>query len=89
MSSVSFNARERRLVVEGPCWPGDQVGIAHAIEECAEPTHGLVVDLTRLATVPPEVAAAVEDACRTVERRGTWVRLWKPKGSDAPPALTM
>lgn len=76
MASVSFNARERRLVLDGPCWPDDAHGLAGAIDAHAEPGRLLVVDLTRLAGVPADVSAAVDGACRSAEDRGCHVHVW-------------
>lgn len=89
MASISYLSRERRLVVEGPCRSGDGAELARAIEAAAEPTHGLVVDLTRAGDLPPEIAAAVTDACCSAERRGSWVRTWtlpSPRPQTSPPA---
>lgn len=76
MASVSYNARERRLVLDGPCWPDDAPGVAEAIDTFAEPDRMLVVDLTRLVDVPAEVSDAVEGARRSAEDRGCHVHLW-------------
>jgi hypothetical protein len=81
MASVSFNARERRLVLEGLCWPTDARGVARAIEGYAEPSHVLVLDLTRLASVPAEVADAIATACAEVEQRHCPVRVWTLPGT--------
>src|SRR3954454_1574182 len=76
MASVSFNARERRLVVENLCWPEDAPGLAAAIGASADPDNGLVVDLTRMPYVPREVAVAITEARRRAESRGCRVRVW-------------
>ncbi|MDF1605402.1 hypothetical protein [Nocardioides sp. YIM 152315] len=76
MASVSYNARERRLVVESFCWPEDAPGLADAIEAFADPGSGLIVDLTRMPSVPSEVAVAIRDACRGAESLGCRVRVW-------------
>jgi hypothetical protein len=76
MASVSYNARERRLVFESLCWPEDAPGLADAIGAFAEPASTLVVDLTRMPFVPSEVADAIEGACRAAEAAGCRVRVW-------------
>jgi hypothetical protein len=76
MVSVSYNARERRLVLDGPCWPSDAGGLADAILDVAEPTHGLVLDLTRVTGVPDEVATAITNVCCAAEARGCRIRVW-------------
>jgi hypothetical protein len=81
MASVSFNARERRLILEGLCWPSDDRRVAQAIEACAQPSHILVLDLTRLAAVPSEVADAITAACARVEPRSCRVRVWTLPGT--------
>jgi hypothetical protein len=81
MVAVSFNARERRLVLDGPCWPGDAGGLADAIREAADPTRGLVLDLTRVSSVAPEVALAITKARCAVEAEGCRVMVWTLPGS--------
>jgi hypothetical protein len=84
MASVSYNAREKRLVAEGPCWPEDTHSLVDAIGAFAAPGSGLVVDLTRVPYLPPEVALAIGDACRTAEHTGCRVRVWTdPETSTA------
>jgi hypothetical protein len=78
MTSVSYNERERRLILEGPCWPGDDQGVGQAIETYADPGRGLIVDLTRLAGIPTEVAGAIAGACQDAEQRGCRVLVWTP-----------
>jgi len=80
MVAVSFNARERRLVLDGPCWAEDAVGLADAIREAAGTTHALVLDLTRVNTVPPEVAAAITRARCAAEAGGCGVTVWTLPG---------
>ena len=81
MVSMSYNDRERRLVLEGPCWPGDGPRVVRAIREHAEEGRSLVLDLTRLSSVPDDVAAAVSQGCRSAELAGGWVSVWTPPGS--------
>ena len=82
MVAVSFNVRERRLVLDGPCWPEDAVGEADAIHEAAGTTQALVLDLTRITGVPPEVAGAITRARCSVEAGGCRVTVWTlPDGS--------
>jgi hypothetical protein len=76
MVSVSYNARERRLVLDGPCRPSDAGGLAGAILDVAEPTRCLVLDLTRVTGVPDEVATAITNVCWAAEARGCRVRVW-------------
>ncbi|MGY2700576.1 hypothetical protein [Nocardioides sp. HB32] len=81
MVAVSFNARERRLVVDGPCWATDAGAVADAIRSSAEPMRGLVIDLTRLAGLPDEVAAAVHRARCAAEAAGCGITVWTLPGS--------
>ena len=81
MVSVSFNARERRLVLDGTCRPGDAGGVADAIRDAADPTRGLVLDLTRVTSVPAEVALAVTRARCAAEADGCRVTVWTLPGS--------
>jgi hypothetical protein len=81
MVALSFNTRERRLVLDGTCWPGDADGLADAIREAADPLHGLVLDLTRLASVPHEVAVAITKARCAAEAEGCRVLVWTLPGS--------
>ena len=76
MVSVSFNERERRLVLDGPCWPSDAGGLAGAILDVADPTRGLVLDLTRVTGIPPVVAGAITSACCRAEADGCHIRVW-------------
>jgi len=76
MTTVSYHARERRLVIADADAPGDADQVAAAIADCAQPDHLLVVDLTYLPSVPAAIAAAVDGACRDAERRGCAVRVW-------------
>lgn len=76
MASVSYNARERRLVFESLCWPEDARGLADAVSAFARPDSALILDLTRLPYLPAEVAAALRDACRDAERAGCRVSVW-------------
>jgi hypothetical protein len=76
MTSATYNARERRLVIDDADAPVDADRVAAAISAFAEPDHLLVVDLTYLPTVPAAITAAVEDACREAERNGCPVRVW-------------
>jgi hypothetical protein len=87
MVSVSFNARERRLVLDGTCWPTDAEGVADAIRTAADPARGLVLDLTRLTSVPHEVAVATTAACCAAEADGCRVRVWTLPGSATELAL--
>ena len=80
MVAVSFNARERRLVLDGPCWPEDAAGLTDAIHEAAGTTHALVLDLTRITGVPPQVAAAITRARCAVEAGGCAVTVWALPG---------
>jgi hypothetical protein len=81
MVAGSFNVRERRLVLDGPCWPGDADGLGDAIREAADPAHGLVLDLTRVASVPREVAVAITKARCAAEADGCRVLVWTLPGS--------
>jgi hypothetical protein len=81
MASVSYNARERRLVFESLCWPEDAPGLAAAIDAFAEPSTALVVDLTRMIYVPTEVATAIDAACRRAEAQGCRVHVWTEPGT--------
>ncbi len=76
MATLSYNARERRLVLDSLCWPEDAPSIADAIAAFAEPASALVVDLTRMPYVPAEVADAIETACTAAEADGCRVRVW-------------
>ena len=80
MVAVSFNARERRLVLDGPCWAEDAPGLADAIHEAAGTAHALVLDLTRVTGLPPEVAAAITRARCAVETQGCRVTVWALPG---------
>jgi hypothetical protein len=74
---MSYNERERRLILEEPYWPdSDQSGVVQAIEAHADPERGLIVDLTRLPAISTGVAAAIACACQNVDRRGCRVRIW-------------
>jgi hypothetical protein len=88
MVAVSFNERERRLVLDGPCWPGDADGLSSAIHEAAGRTHALVLDLTRVTGVPPEVAAAITRARCAAEADGCGVTLWTLPGGAVERDLT-
>jgi hypothetical protein len=81
MVTMSFNARERRLVLDGPCWPGDAGGLAEAIGRAADPLRGLVLDLTRITSVPREVAVAITKAHCAAEADGCRVMVWTLPGS--------
>jgi hypothetical protein len=85
MVAVMYNARERRLVLDGPCWPSDDRGVARAIREHAEPDRSLVLDLTRLTGLPDEVARAIDETRRAVEPDGCWVSVWAPVHATRPP----
>ncbi|GAA1135721.1 hypothetical protein [Nocardioides aquiterrae] len=87
MVSVSFNARERRLVLDGTCWPTDAEGVSDAIRAAADPSRGLVLDLTRLTSLPHEVAAATTAACCAAEADGCRIRVWTLPGSATELAL--
>ncbi|HEU5037454.1 MAG TPA: hypothetical protein VFT70_10645 [Nocardioides sp.] len=87
MVSVSFNARERRLVLDGPCWATDAGGISGALRDAADPARGLVLDLTRMTAVPEEVATAITSACCAAEAEGCRVRVWTLPGSATELAL--
>ena len=84
MASVSYNARERRLVFESLCWPEDAPGLAEAITDVAARSTALTVDLTRVVLLPPEVATAIGDACRRAESAGCRMQVWAP--THAPTA---
>jgi hypothetical protein len=89
MVSVTYNTRERRLVLDGACGPDDDRRVALAIREHAEPGRSLVLDLTRLGHVPAEVDAAITDVRRSVARDGSWISVWALPGSvgaEAPDA---
>ena len=88
MVSLSFNERERRLVVDGPCWSGDAGGLARAIRDVADPSGGLVLDLTRVTGVPEEVAVAITDACCAAEAAGCRIRVWTMPGSATADRLS-
>jgi hypothetical protein len=88
MVAVSFNERERRLVLDGPCWPGDAEGLADAIHEAAGTTHALVLDLTRVPNLPQEVAAAITRARCAAEAEGCGVTLWALPGGTVERDLT-
>ncbi|WP_459971810.1 hypothetical protein [Nocardioides pyridinolyticus] len=77
---MSFNVRERRLVLDGPCWAEDALGLADAIHEAAGQTHALVLDLTRVNGLPREAAAAITRARCAVEARGCGVTVWALPG---------
>ena len=87
MVSVSFNARERRLVLDGSCRVTDAEGVADAIRTAADPARGLVLDLTRLTGIPHEVAIATVAACCAAEAEGCRVRVWTLPGSATELAL--
>lgn len=78
MTTVSYNARERRVVIEDDGRPVDADRVASAITACAEPDHLLVVDLTYLHSVPAGISDAVETACRELQAEGCPVRVWTP-----------
>ena len=80
MVAVWFNARPRRLGLAGPCWPEDAAGLDDAIHEAAGTTHALVLDLTRVTSVPPQVAAAITRARCAVEAGGCRVTVWALPG---------
>lgn len=80
MVAVSFNARERRLVLDGPCWAEDAPGLGDAIHEAAGTTHALVLDLTRVTGLHPQVAAAITRARCSVEADGCRVTVWALPG---------
>lgn len=81
MVPVSFNARERRLVLDGPCPPADAAELAVAIRAAADPVRGLVLDLTRVASLPHEVAVAIIAARCAAEADGCRVMVWTLPGS--------
>lgn len=81
MVPVSFNARERRLVLTGHCLPGDAGELGAAIRAAADPARGLVLDLTRVTSVPPEVAVAITAARCAAESEGCRVMVWTLPGS--------
>lgn len=76
MASVSYHQRERRLILDGVCWPDDDLGIAEAIRTNASPEGTLTVDLTRMLYLPSGVSEAIARACREAELRGCRVRVW-------------
>lgn len=88
MASVSYNARERRLVFESLCWPEDAQGLADAIEAFARPGSALVLDLTRMPNLPAEVAVAIRDACRAAEQIGCRIRIWTDPDTATAERLT-
>ncbi|MBA2953252.1 hypothetical protein GON03_02930 [Nocardioides sp. MAH-18] len=76
MTTVSYNARERRVVIDDDGWPVDADRVASAITACGEPDHLLVVDLTYLPSVPAAISDAVDAACRELQAGGCPVRVW-------------
>ncbi len=88
MVAVSFNARERRVVLDGPCWPEDAGGVAEVIHEAAGTTQALVLDLTRVAGLPVEVATAITRARCAVEANGCRVTVWTLPASAVERDLT-
>jgi hypothetical protein len=88
MVAVSFNERERRLVLDGPCWPGDAPDLAEAIHEASGTTHALVLDLTRINTLPHEVAAAITRERCAAEASGCCVTVWTLPGGPAERQLS-
>ena len=78
MTTASYNARERRLVLENVDSPHDADRLADAIVAFADPDRMLVLDLTHVASIPAAVTAAVERACQEVEARGCRVHVWSP-----------
>ena len=76
MTTVSYNARERRVVIEDDGAPVDADRVASAITACGEPDHLLVVDLTYLTSVPAAISDAVDVACRELQACGCPVRVW-------------
>jgi hypothetical protein len=83
MVAITFNARERRLVLAGSCSPGDGPAVERAVGEHVEAGRSLVLDLTRLADLPLEVASGVEEARRAAERDGCWISVWTIPGTAA------
>ena len=78
MTTASYNARERRLVLENVDSPGDAARLADAIAAFADPDRMLVLDLTHVPAVPAAIMAAVDEACREAEARGCRVHVWTP-----------
>lgn len=76
MSTATYNARERRLVLENADSPSDPERLAEAISAFADPDHMLVVDLTHVPSVSDAILAAVDGAYREAEQRGCLVRVW-------------
>ena len=76
MTTVSYNARERRVVIEDDGSAVDADRVASAITACGEPDHLLVVDLTYLPSVPVALGEAVDVACRELQAGGCPVRVW-------------
>ena len=78
MTTASYHARERRLVLENIDSPHDARRLADAIAAFADPDRMLVLDLTHVPWIPAAIAAAAEQACRDAEARGCRVHVWSP-----------
>ena len=78
MSTATYNARERRLVLEHADSPTDAAQFAEAVARYADPEHMLVVDLTPVPPLPATMLAEVDGACRAAEQRGCRVHVWHP-----------
>lgn len=88
MVAVTFNARERRLVLDGSCSRGDGREVERAVREHAEAGRALVLDLTRLTDLPVEVATGIEEARRAVELDGCWISVWTIPGTATAEVLS-
>jgi len=75
MADISFLAGGGRLVVAGECLTSDRDAIVEAIEIFAGLVDALVLDFTRVTTLPLEVGVSVIEACRAAESVGHQVAL--------------
>lgn len=87
MVSISFESSTGRMRLEGACREQDTAMICEALQTFSHLAVTLKVDLSAATRLDAEVAAALVDEKRRVEREGCRLSLVRRRGSDADQAL--
>lgn len=87
MVSISFESSTGRMRLEGACREQDTAMICEALHTFSHLAVTLKVDLSAATRLDAEVAAALVDEKRRVEREGCRLSLVRRRGSDADLAL--